>query len=73
MLDETWMAPGRSDARIPGEPESPNVTASTAASLASMEMTTSPSQAAATVGAGVAPRLASAATLSGDLLYAVTS
>ena len=54
-------------------PPSPNVTASTPASSASMEITTSPSQASATVGAGVAPRSANAATLSGDLLYAVTS
>jgi len=72
VLDETWVAPGRSDVRMPGEPESPNVTASIAASSASMVITMSPSQAAATVGAGVAPRSASAAILSGDRLYAVT-
>src|SRR6478672_13598584 len=54
-------------------PSSPNVTASTALSLASIVMTMSPSHASATDLAGVAPCSASAATLSCDRLYAVTS
>ena len=49
-----------------------NVTASTAASLASIEITTSPPQASATVPAGMAPRAAMASTLSRERLYAVT-
>ncbi len=65
-----WVAPSGNDATMPW---SPKVTASTAASSASIEITTSAAQAAATVGAAVAPRSASAATLAGDLLYAVTS
>src|SRR5258705_5452741 len=54
-------------------PSSANVTASTALSLDSIVMTMSPSHASATDLAGFAPCSASAATLSCDRLYAVTS
>src|SRR5258705_9728896 len=54
-------------------PSSPSVTASTASSLASIVMTMSPSHASATDVAAFAPCAASAATLSCDRLYAVTS
>ena len=54
-------------------PPSPNVTASTASSLASIEITTSPPHASATDRAGRAPWAATASTLSWERLYAVTS
>ena len=73
VLDETCTAPCGSEARIPAVSTSPNVTDSTAGSSASIEMTTSPVQASATVVTAVAPRSTSAAAFSGDLLYAVTS
>ncbi|MGY4648189.1 hypothetical protein ACVWWN_001985 [Mycobacterium sp. URHB0021] len=54
-------------------PPSPYATASTASSSESIVMTTSPPHVSATVCAAFAPFSISAATLSGERLYAVTS
>ena len=69
VLDETWVAPGGSEATMPS---APNATASTARSSDSMVNTTSALLASATLPAAVAPCWTRASALPGERLYTVT-